>query len=123
MLLTHGDEVLNSIRYVHRGLRERPRVVIVDQNYMQFGWFVDRARQQADFEGVVFPGPNYGNNQPGSFLMDRFLETNYPNWSIFVCGGFHTQDVSWQAHYRLWPLGTVSQARLRRVALARAMRI
>ena len=39
-------QVLNSVRYAHRVLGVRPNVTVLDQNYMQFEWFVARAKRQ-----------------------------------------------------------------------------
>jgi len=114
LLLTHGDEVLNSIRYVQRLLRVRPDVAVVDQNYMQFAWFVRRAGSAPEFRNVTFPGESYGTSA-GAFLMHSFLDANYGRWSIFVCGGMHKADGTWEAAYQLWPLGMSSQV-LRRGA-------
>lgn len=56
LLLTHGDEVLNAVRYAHRVLGVRRNVTVLDQNYMQFEWFVSRAKRQKYFAGLTFPG-------------------------------------------------------------------
>ena len=108
ILLTTGDEVINAVRYVHRNLGERPRLVVIDNNYAQFGWWVHRARQQSYYENVSFPGGAYGSAE-GSYLMHDFLDANYPTHSIYICGGFIKADTSWEANYELWPMGLVSQ--------------
>jgi len=109
ILLTNGDEVLNSVRYAHRVLHVKPRLLIVDQNYAQFSWFVRRARTQSSGLGrVAFPGEAYGSSN-GSFLMSELLDANYARFRFYVCGGMHPQDASWQSGYRLWPMGAVSQ--------------
>lgn len=114
ILLTHGDETLNAVRYAHRLRGHRPNLLILDQNYAQFVWFVSRARNSLAFANVTFPGSHYGSAE-GGFVMAEFLAANYPRHSIYVCGGFVPADSSWQAEYRLWPLGLVSQV-LRRGA-------
>ena len=53
-------QVLNSVRYAHRVLGVRPNVTVLDQNYMQFEWFVARAKRQPYFAGLTFPGTGYG---------------------------------------------------------------
>ena len=53
-------KVLNAVRYAHRVLGVRPNVTVLDQNYMQFEWFVARAKRQPYFAGLNFPGAAYG---------------------------------------------------------------
>lgn len=48
------------MRYAHRVLGVRPNVTVLDQNYMQFEWFVARAKRQPYFAGLTFPGTGYG---------------------------------------------------------------
>ena len=48
------------MRYAHRVLGVRPNVTVLDQNYMQFEWFVARAKRQPYFAGLNFPGAAYG---------------------------------------------------------------
>ena len=59
-VLAHARQVLNSVRYAHRVLGVRPNVTVLDQNYMQFEWFVARAKRQPYFAGLTFPGTGYG---------------------------------------------------------------
>ncbi|EOD10384.1 hypothetical protein EMIHUDRAFT_459851 [Emiliania huxleyi CCMP1516] len=120
LLLTVGDEVVNSVRYLHRALAVRqrlasssafstPLLTILDLNYAQFRWFVRRAaRAGAGFDGVSWPGDAYGSS-PGSFLMEQLLDANYDAFEVYVCGGMHPRDESWRRGYQLWPVGLVSQ--------------
>ncbi|KOO43074.1 upf0679 protein, partial [Chrysochromulina tobinii] len=129
LLLTLGDEVLNAARYVHRQLgvlnaaryvhRQlgvRPQLTILDQNYVQFDWFVRRIRGKGEYAQLELPGVSYGTAK-GAFLIRQLIDANYDGWSIFVAGGMHTADSSWQpiegypqlGGYRLWPLGMVMQ--------------
>ena len=110
LLLTHGDEVLNAVRYAHRILGVRPNVTVLDQNYMQFEWFVRRARRQPYFAALTFPGAAYGTRHSDGFVMSDLVEANYKTHAIYVCGGVVPADRSWEAAYRLWPLGLAAQA-------------
>jgi hypothetical protein len=56
LLLTLGDEVLNAARYVHRQLGVRPQLTILDQNYVQFDWFVRRIRGKGEYAQLELPG-------------------------------------------------------------------
>ena len=53
--------------------------------------------------------------------LRQLLDANYARWSLFVCGGMHYADTTWQPQpgleggYRLWPLGMNMQL-LRRSA-------
>ena len=108
VLLTLGDEVLNAVRYAHRQLGHRPNVTILDLNYMQFEWFVERVKHTDEYAGFTFPGKHYGSS-PGAFVMSQLLDANYDGRSFFVCGGMHRNDQSWEANFRLWPVGLVMQ--------------
>ena len=114
LLLTHGDEVINSVRYAHRVLRIRPRLTVLDMNYAQFEWFTERARLQPDYANLTFPGKSYGASKD-AYLISELLHANYAKFSIFVAGGFVPRDPSWEMDFRLVPLGMVSQV-LRRGA-------
>ena len=117
VVLTLGDEVLNALRYAQRQLGHRRNVTLLDLNYMQFEWFVERAKASADYEGINFPGTNYGSS-PGAFYMDALLGANYDRgWLFFVVGGMHASDPTWQAEYRLWPLGMAMQVLRRTVTI------
>ena len=111
VLLTLGDEVLNSVRYAQRQLGHAPDVAVLDLNYMQFEWWVDRAKANAGawgLDGFKFPGRHYGGADD-AFIMATLLDANYKDWKFFVCGGMHANDHSWEAGYRLWPLGMTMQ--------------
>ena len=117
VLLTLGDEVLNAVRYAHRQLGHRPNMTILDLNYMQYDWFIRRVNGSSAFEGFTFPGSNYGS-APGAYVMSQLLDANYKGFRFFVCGGMHANDPTWEAGYRLWPLGMVMQV-LKRSATIR----
>ncbi|KAL1515150.1 hypothetical protein AB1Y20_004211 [Prymnesium parvum] len=108
LLLTRGDEVINSVRYAHRLLGIAPLLTVVDMNYAQYDWFTTRARRQREYSRVTFPGVHYGD-RPGAYTMAQFLDANYGKFSIFVAGGFLPNDRSWEGGYRLLPLGMASR--------------
>jgi hypothetical protein len=77
----------------------------------QFGWYVERVRANASaygLDGFTLPGTHYGS-APEAFVMQQLLDANYGGWRFFVCGGMHKNDPSWEAGYRLWPLGLSMQ--------------
>ena len=49
--------------------------------------------------------------------MLDLLEANYKTYSIYVCGGVVPADRSWEASYRLWPLGLAAQMLRRDAAI------
>ena len=49
--------------------------------------------------------------------MLDLLEANYKTYSIYVCGGVVPADRSWEAAYRLWPLGLAAQMLRRDAAI------
>jgi hypothetical protein len=69
-----------------------------------------------EYAQLELPGVSYGTAK-GAFLIRQLIDANYDGWSIFVAGGMHTADSSWQpiegypqlGGYRLWPLGMVMQ--------------
>ena len=48
--------MLNAARYVHRQLGVRPQLTILDQNYVQFDWFVRRIRGKGEYAQLGLPG-------------------------------------------------------------------
>ena len=56
------------MRYAQRQLGHRPNITLLDMNYMQFSWFVQRAPHDAELASLRFPGTNYGSS-PGAFVM------------------------------------------------------
>ena len=106
-----------AVRYAHRVLGVRPNVTVLDLNYMQFTWFVDRAKAQPYWADLTFPGDAYGTKTPKGFVMADFLRANYKKWTIFSVGGIVPADRSWEVEYRLWPLGLASQLLRRDAAI------
>ena len=116
----HGyacQQVLNAVRYAHRVLGVRPNVTVLDQNYMQFEWFVTRAKRQPYFAALSFPGAGYGTRHGDGFVMLDLLEANYKTHSIYVAGGIVPADRSWEGAYRMWPLGLAAQMLRRDAAI------
>lgn len=108
VLLTLGDEVLNAVRYAHRQLGVRTDVTVLDLNYMQYSWWIERAPHWDEYRSLHFPGANYGSASD-AFFMSQLLDANYGDHLFFVCGGMHPNDPTWQREYRLWPLGMSMQ--------------
>eukprot|EP00741_Cyanophora_paradoxa_P014062 tig00020734_g13574.t1 len=130
-LLTKGDLIVNSARYVQARpapprllikdlpipsaryvqLCEgfRPDIAILDQELMSLKWF---RRVRPFFEpNVKFPGTHYHPRERGAFTMKSLIDSNYrgPD-SVFMAGGWKEDpDTRHQNEFQLIPYGLVSR--------------
>ncbi len=99
LLLTRGDLITNTTRYLHFVEHGRPDVSIVDLELLGFGWY---ARRQ---HGIVLPGARYAPGAPDGFTLAALLDANFGRRPILLCGGPRRGDHSADARYGFWPFG------------------
>ncbi len=103
LLLTKGDLITNTVRYLQLTEGRRPDVVVVDQELLGFPWM--RRQLAASHPEIAIPGEFYMPGSPGGFTMKELLDANVGRGPILVCGGVKSGDVSAEATYGLWPFG------------------
>ncbi|MEW5853781.1 MAG: DUF2723 domain-containing protein [Myxococcota bacterium] len=101
IVLTRGDLITNSVRYLQAAEGLRGDVRVVDQEILSRTWM----RYAAQFPDVTFPGTHYHPREPGGFTMAQFVAANLPRHPIVVCGGFKEGDSSVPGLLQQWPLG------------------
>jgi hypothetical protein len=110
LLLTKGDLITNSVRYLQLAEGRRPDVRVVDQELLGFSWMRDRLL--ASHPEVVIPGARYAPGAPDGFTMKDVFDANFGRAPILVCGGVKNGDASADATYGLWPFGLCWRVRL-----------
>ena len=108
LLVTKGDLITNTVRYLQVAERQRPDVRVVDQELLGFLW--DRGRLAAVYPEVAIPGNRLG---PGGFSVKDLFDANIRHFPIVVCGGLKAGDNSTFAGYEMWPLGVCERVHLR----------
>jgi hypothetical protein len=102
LLVTKGDLITNSVRYLALAEHMRPDVRVVDQELLATTWGRDLLARHAP--GVVFPGPRLSLDPSAGFQLKQLLDAN-AEAPIMICGGAAPGDHSIDASYGLWPVG------------------
>lgn len=104
LMLTRGDMITNSVRYLQVVEGMRPDVRVVDLELLGFTWY---ARLVAsEHPEIVLPGPRYMPGAADGFFIVQLLDANYDRaLPIVLCGGTKTGDLTAAARYGRWPLG------------------
>eukprot|EP00290_Baffinella_frigidus_P033391 CAMPEP_0180266910 /NCGR_PEP_ID=MMETSP0988-20121125/1257_1 /TAXON_ID=697907 /ORGANISM="non described non described, Strain CCMP2293" /LENGTH=311 /DNA_ID=CAMNT_0022237533 /DNA_START=81 /DNA_END=1016 /DNA_ORIENTATION=- len=94
-LLSKGDNIVNTIRYLQRCEHFREDVRLVEQSMMTYTWFSEM--HAPHLPGVVFPGTYRAmfNTDSHGYTMRDFLDANVRKGKkkgerrdVFVCGGW-----------------------------------
>ena len=101
LLLTQGDHVLGTLRYLQRIDGYRTDVAVLDQSQLGFDWAPRWVA--AHFPDVVLPPP--GVYSAGGYDMRRFLDANLSRRPIYVAGGVLEWDRSLRPAYTTVPAG------------------
>lgn len=102
LLVTKGDLITNTIRYLQLAEHARPDVRVVDQELLGTVWGRDLLARHAP--GVVFPGPRLTLDPAAGFQLKAFFDANAAS-PIMVCGGLVPGDHTTDAAFGLWPVG------------------
>jgi hypothetical protein len=102
LLVTKGDLITNTIRYLQLAEHARPDVRVVDQELLGTAWGEDLLARHAP--GVVFPGPRLTRSPAAGFQLKALFDANTAS-PIMVCGGLVPGDHTTDAAYGLWPVG------------------
>ena len=103
LLVTRGDLMTNTVRYLQAAEGLRPDVRVVDQELLGFTWGRDRFADL--YPDVVLPGPRYMPGADDSFTLAQMYAANLPRAPVLVCGGLKPGDGSADATYGRWPFG------------------
>jgi hypothetical protein len=109
LLLTKGDLITNTVRYLQLAEGRRPDVRVVDQELLGFSWARDRVA--ASYPEIAIPRARYAPGAPDGFTMKELLDANVGRGPILVCGGIKNADPSAEATYGLWPFGLCERVR------------
>ena len=107
LLLTKGDLITNTVRYLQLAEGQRPDVSVVDQELLGFPWM--RNRLATSYPDVTIPGSRYAPGAPDGFTIKQLFDANLGRRPILVCGGVKNGDASADASYGLWPFGLCEQ--------------
>ncbi len=102
LIVSKGDLITSSIRYLQLAERTRPDVRIVDQELLATSW--GRGLFAVHAPGVVLPGPRLSLDPTAGFQLKQLFDANSSS-PIMVCGGLAPGDHTTDASYGLWPAG------------------
>jgi hypothetical protein len=102
LLLTKGDLITSSVRYLQAVDHLRPDVRLVDQELLAFPWY--RPLVQAAHPEIVIPGAYYAAGAEG-FDLKTLVDANIARGPVLLCGGTRPGDTSADAAYTRWPHG------------------
>jgi hypothetical protein len=108
LLVTKGDLITSTIRYLQAIEGQRPDVRLVDQELMGLAWYPPLIREA--HPEVVIPGARYMPGSNDSFTMRQLLDANIDHAPILICGGIKPPDATANGAYGLWPFGLCEQA-------------
>jgi hypothetical protein len=103
LLLTKGDLITNTVRYLQLAEHMRPDVRVVDQELLGMPWM--RAMVFFEYPDVVIPGARYMPGASDGFTMKELFDHNFGHFPVLICGGVKPGDSSADATYGLWPWG------------------
>jgi hypothetical protein len=103
LLLTRGDLITNTVRYLQAVERQRPDVRVVDEELLGLTWA--RPKLAAEYPDVAIPAGRYMPGSPDGFAIKELLDANIARAPILVCGGVKQGDTSADSTYGRWPLG------------------
>ncbi len=115
LLLTRGDLITNTVRYLQVAEGLRPDVRVVDRELLAFPWAVPRLR--ALYPELVFPGAHYAPGRDG-FSLAALADANLAHRPVVVCGGTSTEQDGPTGYDAFWPLGLCEAVRQPRAPLA-----
>lgn len=105
IVLTRGDQVAPSIRYVQLFEDYRPDIIVLDQNIMALSWA--KSWVQRHYSEVELPIPE--NASINNYKIKDFLDLNLRRHPIFMIFGLNQEDKSYEIDYERWPLGLTTQ--------------
>ncbi|MGH7434089.1 MAG: protein O-mannosyl-transferase family, partial [Polyangiaceae bacterium] len=82
LLVTKGDLITNTVRYLQSVEGVRPDVKVVDQELLGYGW--QRARLEKAHPEVVIPGARYMPGAPDGFTIRDLFDASYGKQPILV---------------------------------------
>jgi hypothetical protein len=108
LLLTKGDLMLNSARYVQCVDGFRSDVVILDQELLTYEWYNKRLAQL--HPEIPLRGIAYHPYRPNHYDIRTFLEDNAKLRRVFLAVGWKEGDHSHQGAWDLLPFGLSEEA-------------
>jgi hypothetical protein len=103
LLVTKGDLITSTIRYLQSVEGQRPDVRLVDQELLGLPWYAPLVR--AAHPEVVLPGARFMPGARDGFTMKQLLDANIDQAPILICGGIKPPDTSADGFYGRWPFG------------------
>eukprot|EP01060_Flectonema_neradi_P019856 TRINITY_DN27379_c0_g1_i1.p1 TRINITY_DN27379_c0_g1~~TRINITY_DN27379_c0_g1_i1.p1 ORF type:complete len:696 (+),score=93.50 TRINITY_DN27379_c0_g1_i1:23-2110(+) len=109
ILLTKGDVLTNSLRYVQVVKKVRTDVVAIDLELLRSAWYVPRLKAHYG-DKVTFPGRSYNPGKNG-FSAKSFIDSNIKDnkRGLYIAYDFAAGDKKWREHYQLMATGIADQ--------------
>jgi len=109
LLLTRGELITNTVRYLQLAEGRRPDVRVIDVELLGFAWY--RPQIAARYPDVVIPPGRYMPGAADGFVVKQLFDANIARAPILVCGSVKPGDTSSDATYGRWPHGLCERVR------------
>jgi hypothetical protein len=103
LMLTRGELITNTVRYLQLAEGQRPDVRVVDVELLGFTWYGPRV--VAEHPEISLPGARYMPGASDGFVAKQLFDANIGRAPIVVCGGLKQGDGSADVAYGRWPWG------------------
>jgi len=109
LLLTRGELITNTVRYLQLTEARRPDVRVVDVELLGFAWYAPRV--VAEYPDVALPGARYMPGASDGYVVKNLFDANIARAPILVCGSVKAGDASADSAYGRWPWGLCESVR------------
>jgi hypothetical protein len=103
LLLTKGDLITDTVRYLQAAEGARPDVRVVDQELLGNAWYPPLVVEA--HPDIRLPGARRASAARYVTSMKLLLDANVDARPVLVCGGVVPGDTSADASYGRWPFG------------------
>jgi hypothetical protein len=103
LMLTRGELITNTVRYLQLAEGMRSDVRVVDVELLGFSWYGPRV--VAEHPEIVLPAARYMPGAPDGYVAKQLFDANIDRSPIVVCGGLKQGDLSADMAYGRWPWG------------------
>jgi hypothetical protein len=99
LVLLNGDLNNNAVKYLVGCERQRLDLRVISLQLMSWDWFV--STQARHYPKVIFPGEVYHPYKKNGFSIAQFLDANYGQFPLYLCGSWKDGDDSHQYLYEV----------------------
>jgi hypothetical protein len=100
-----NQDLLNQSRSVLSSITCLAFAIYLPLAFFLISSFLTLPSQAHNYPGVVFPGSKFHPRVEGAYSFKQFLDANYKQFPIMLCGGTKEGDDTWIGKYELVTYG------------------